>query len=41
MILRYLDEQIAIRAGETVEAEEEDDDLVVPKDELPADPEPT
>ena len=41
VILRYLDEQIAIRAGETVEAEEEDDDLVVPKDELPADPEPT
>jgi predicted PurR-regulated permease PerM len=38
VILRYLDEQVAIRAGETVEADEEEDDLVVPKGEGPVDP---
>ncbi len=32
VILRYLNEQIAIRAGEKVVADDEDDDLVVPDD---------
>ncbi|PYE12916.1 putative PurR-regulated permease PerM [Williamsia limnetica] len=32
VILRYLNEQIAIRAGERVVADDEDDDLVVPDD---------
>lgn len=35
VILRYLNEQIAIRAGEQVVADDEDDDLVVPDDGLP------
>lgn len=35
VILRYLNEQIAIRAGEQVEADDEDDDLVVPDDGPP------
>jgi putative heme transporter len=33
VVLRYLNEQIALRAGETVVADDEDDDVVVPGDD--------